>query len=270
MFLATPPHSIPALKDTERGIPVIELPMEPTRDIAAEYRAIEHGHPVVNGWGGYDPPHYVVLRSALRSDDGPVLAELSHGRPLLVVVDHREQFDRWSALVTSQHGQQIADDGEHRVYRLQAEPAPVVTRGGAPLAIQSVVANVGGDRISRLLDGDPQTEWNSEQVQLGGEELVVDLGQERRVAGVRLDLGGFFSDYPRRLTIECSGDAGRWETCWQGSAGAIALRAVLADPLNARMSIPIARDGVRRLRLRQTGVDMLNGWSIAELTVLGH
>ena len=56
------------------------------------------------------------------------------------------------------HGQQIADDGERRVYRLQSDWTPAATIGGTPLSIQSVVANVGNDRVGRLLDGNPRTE----------------------------------------------------------------------------------------------------------------
>ena len=271
MILAAPPAAISALSGIERGIPVMELPIGIVdRDIAAEYRSIGHGHPVVNGWGGYDPPHYLVLRTALRLGDGGVLNELARGRSLAVVVDHGWDFELWSALVERQHGQLVADDGEHRVYRLSGEATPAAVVGGTRLPIQSVVASVGSGRVGLLLDDDPKTWWNSERVQSGGEQLLVDLGRERYVSGVRLGLGIFISDYPRQLAVECTGDAERWEPCWTGSAGAIALQGVRDDPRNPVMSVPIERPGVRRLRLRQTGADPLNGWSIADLAVFGR
>ena len=37
---------------------------------------------------------------------------------------------------------------------------------------------------------------------------------EQNVAGLQLAIGGFDGDYPRRLTIECSGELERWEPCW--------------------------------------------------------
>ena len=45
-------------------------------DVAAVYRSLEHHHPVVNGYSGYAPPHYEILRIGLRLGDTSLLDEI--------------------------------------------------------------------------------------------------------------------------------------------------------------------------------------------------
>jgi hypothetical protein len=255
-------------------VPVLELPAVRTdRDTAAMFRSMGHHRPVVNGYSGYVPPHYNLLGISLRLNDGALLAELARDRSLTVAIDRREEFERWAAIVAQCHGELVEDDGEWRVYRVppasRIEP-PSVPGGARPLPIASVSANVGPDGVSRLLDGDPYSAWNSRRVQTGGEEVAIDLGAEHFVAVVRLAMGPFIVDFPRRLAVECAGDGGDWHPCWSGSAAGLALRAVLEDSRTAPLTIPIGHDRVRRLRLRQTAADPMNGWSIGELAVLGR
>jgi hypothetical protein len=138
------------------------------------------------------------------------------------------------------------------------------------LPIQAIVPSAGREGIARMMDGNLQTEWNSQRVQAGGEFVMIDLGADRFVSAVRLAQGPFVSDYPRRLAVECAADGGEWTPCWSGSIAGRLLRNLIVDPATAAASIPIDRDHVRRLRLTQTVVDPLNGWSIAELSVLGR
>jgi hypothetical protein len=164
----------------------------------------------------------------------------------------------------------VGDSGDWRVYRLAAQTRQAVSTSGVRLPVVSVTANVGPDWVGRMLDGDVRTEWNSRRVQAGGEEVAIDLGAEHDVSHIRMSLGPFTFDFPRRLVVECASASGRWQECWRGSTTALAMRAVVADPGNPVIAIPIDRTGVRRLRLRQTAVDPANGWSIAELAVFGR
>ncbi len=224
----------------------------------------------LNGYSGYVPPHYRVLTVSLRLDDAAVLTELARHSPLTVAIDRRDQFERWAAVVAQCHGDLIDDDGEWRVYRVPSVGRAPAPAGATLLHIASVSANVGPDWVSRMLDGDPWTAWNSRRVQAGGEEVAIDLGAERFVTALRLTIGPFIGDFPRRLVVECAGEHGDWRPCWSGSASGLALRAVLEDSRTAPMTISIGLDHIRRLRLRQTGVDPMNGWSIGELAVLGR
>jgi len=269
--VVAPPVAIQALVEPLPG-PVIELPLGITeRDAAAQYRVISHRHPVVNGYSGYEPPSYHVLSAALSADDGEVLEELARDAPLTIVVDRREQFDHWTRLAEHQHAAHVMDEGDWRIYRLSAaSTSTLAADAGAALPIQAVEANAGADWVGRMIDGDIHTEWNSRRVQGGGEQIVVDLGVDRRVDLVRMMFGEFSSDYPRRLSIECAADGGDWQVCFNGSIAPLVLRSVLIDPRLSTADIRLDRDRVRRLRLTQTAVDSRNGWSIAELAILGR
>lgn len=263
-----PAAPIAALRGIDDRAPVLELPLGNIgRDVAAVYRSIEHGHPIVNGYSGYDPPHYQVLRVGLNLNDGAVIDELARDGVLIVAVDHREQFARWASVVGPRHV--IADDGDWRLYRV---PATATSRPaiGAPLRVQSVTADVRNEAVGLMLDGDPRTAWSTGRAQAGGESLVIDLGGSQNLSAVRLTLGRFTLDFPRGLSVDCSPDRQQWDTCWRGSAAALALRAVLDDPLTGSMIIPVSAHAVRYVRLRQTSADPVSGWTVAELGVFGR
>ena len=266
--LAAPAASIAALSAIGDRAPVLELPLGIIeRDVAAVYRSLEHHHPVVNGYSGYAPPHYEILRIGLRLGDTSLLDELAGGGSLVVAVDHGEQFDRWAAVVGPRPI--IADEGGWRLYRVAASASPARPTGGVRQPIVSVQANLRNDAVAGMLDGDVHTAWSTGRAQAGGEELSIDLGRPADLSGVSLTLGPFLQEFPRRLSVECSGDRHRWDTCWSGSGASLALRAVLADPLTATMILPVTARAVRYLRVRQTGVDPVNGWAVAELAVFG-
>ena len=68
MPLADTPKPFAALSCARRATgPIVELPLGDTYpDVAAMYRQMSHGRPVVNGYSGYFPPHYA--RAAIRAD----------------------------------------------------------------------------------------------------------------------------------------------------------------------------------------------------------
>jgi hypothetical protein len=268
--LAVPPSSIAALKRAGLEAPLVELPVGLVdRDIAALYRSIEHGRPIVNGYSGFSPPHYLVLQVALRYDDLDALRELARGESLTVMIDRTFQFDRWAGALAARHAELLAVEGTAYVYRLAGTPADPALPGER-LAIQSIDASVAADQVLKMLDGDWSTAWRTPGHQQGGETVVVDLGRERYVAAVRVDLGRLLGDFPHILVVECGNERGQWETCWRRSAVAAALRGALQDPRVVPMMLPIDRGGVRRLRLRETEADPDRVWSIAELIVTGR
>ena len=78
------PKTVPA------SAAVLELPLGNVGpDIAAVYRSIAHGHPVVNGYSGYEPPHYRVLKPGLGERDDSVLTTLTKFAPIVVMIAKR-------------------------------------------------------------------------------------------------------------------------------------------------------------------------------------
>ena len=66
---------------------VVELPTwSPIDDVGAMYRGMSHGRPVVNGYSGFVPPHYVRLQEDLRNDCVNSLEGLRAGRSMDAVI----------------------------------------------------------------------------------------------------------------------------------------------------------------------------------------
>jgi hypothetical protein len=72
---------------TLRAELVLELPTGGwADDVAAMYRGITHGRPVVNGYSGYPAPHYELLLRDLRAGCFESTEALRRGRSLDIVV----------------------------------------------------------------------------------------------------------------------------------------------------------------------------------------
>jgi hypothetical protein len=247
---------------------VLELPLGITeRDADAIYRSLAHGHPTVNGYSGYVPQHYYVAKVGLQMGDGAVLAEFARDRDLIVVLDRRAEFERWTAVVGPRPV--IADDPGYRIVRVPKGAGPPLAVG-PPLPVQSITADLRGEAVGLMRDGDLRTAWSTGRPQAGGESLVVDLGRSADLSAVRIAQGPFTTDFPRGLSVDCSSDRERWSSCWSGSAPALALRGMLDDPTTGALTLHLSAQGVRYLRLRQTGADPVVGWAVAELAVFGR
>ena len=266
--LAIPAAPIAALDRIADRSPVLELPLGITeRDIAAVSRSIAHGHPTVNGYSGYVPRHYEILKVGLQRNDGAVIVELARDHGLIVAVDHHAEFERWAGVVGPRPV--IADDGDWRLFRVPegSGPPPAL---GPPLHVQSVTADAHREAVGQILDGDLRTAWSTGRAQAGGESLVIDLGRTDDLSAVQLAVGPYTMDFPRGLSVDCSADREHWSACWRGSAVALAMRAMLDDATTGAMTIPLAAQGVRYVRLRQTAADRVAGWAVAELGVFGR
>ena len=88
-----PVVDVPALIPMTSADLVIELPQANAvlDDVAAMYRAIDHGHPVVNGYSGYAPPHYLLLTEDLRRGCVESLDAVRGSRSLEVVIWRNRQ-----------------------------------------------------------------------------------------------------------------------------------------------------------------------------------
>jgi hypothetical protein len=268
--LAAVPAPIAALQH-ETG-PIIELPLgDMEHDSAALYRSIGHRRPIVNGYSGYVPPHYEILKIALAMGDAGVLDELARDAGLTIAIERGGEFARLSELVTIHPRYQVtAADATRLVYRIPAAPNPLPAAAGERLPVASIAPNFQLADAGRLVDGDPLTMWNSGRPQAGDEQLTIDLGRERDVTLVRVELGSYLYGFPRRLAVDCADEAAIWTACWEGSAAALTLRGVLDNPRNPALTIRVDRAGVRRIRLSQIAVDHDKAWSVAELAVFGR
>jgi hypothetical protein len=80
-------------------------------------------------------------------------------------------------------------------------------------------------------------------------------------------LGAYAAQYPRMLSADVSADGVSWRLAATGSTVLSTYDAALVSPREVPVPIPIDRQNVRFIRLRQSAADP-HGWSIVELRVI--
>ena len=196
--------------------PIVELPLGHTYpDVAAMYRQMSHGRPLVNGYSGYFPPHYAALRFGLMLRDHDMLTQLAARGVTDVIVDREPDPDgRWDKYVASHpRATLVCSEGKQSLYRIApAEAAKMPAAGGAPLQITVIRSNVNEAAVTSMTDHDPTTRWESGP-QTNRTVVEVDLGSVRTVGGIDLLLGRFVEDFPRGLDDR---GVGRWTDVGRG------------------------------------------------------
>jgi len=253
--------------------PVVELPLGHTYpDVAAMYRQMSHGRPLVNGYSGYFPPHYAALRFGLTLRDPDVLTQLARYGVTDVIVDREPDPDgRWDQYVSSHpHARLVCTEGQQTLYRITgvAPPPPPPPASGSPLPIAVIRPNVNEGAVTSMIDHDRATRWESGP-QTDRTFVEVDLGAVRTVAGLDLLLGPFVEDFPRGLIIEVSEDGSTWREVWQGGSAGLAFAAAFEAPLEVPLRYRFSPVPARLVRMRLTKNDETYYWSIAEMRVLG-
>ncbi|HVL68184.1 MAG TPA: hypothetical protein VM364_13055 [Vicinamibacterales bacterium] len=181
------------------GAAVLELPPDdPAVGVAAMYRSIVHGRPLVNGFSGYSPPHHHVVSGNLRRGDASVLEYFAAGRPLIVLV-HRndEHATAWRALVEKAGGVLEEESGLGPVYVVPPQPPLRAAPPGAEL---------------------PSTPHPA-----AGGYIAVDLGSVRTVRSIVVDLRWRHQEIGPDTLVEVSTDDVTWTTAWAGWIGGLSV-----------------------------------------------
>jgi hypothetical protein len=273
MPLPKVPFRLEALESLPERTVVMELPLgETSDDVAAMYRAMYHRGRLVNGYSGFFPRSYDVLRRGLDLRDPRMFDALAASGPVVVAVDAlRDDGSRWSKQLAARPGTVIlGEESGRRLYSLTGGTLPPeIDPAAQPLRVQSAIANVENPRLPLALDGDPETRWDG-GAQRGVEVLTVDLGSVRTVDGLTMTLGPHLSDFPRLLAIDTSQDGSVWSTQWQGTTAIHAFQAAVRRPADVPLAFALPHVPARLVRLRQLGQDPVFYWTIFELTVLGR
>jgi len=244
--LADIPPPPPAL-DLPSGAVVVELPLGTVAgDTAAMYRSLSHGRPIVNGYSGFEPVHYTILREALEAGDIDALDGIGAGRAVMILDDHGRRAGMRTPKASS--------------------PQP----RGRMVAIRSAAASSGALDAAALADGNRDSFWESGMPQCGTEWVTMDLGALHRVDAIVMSLGRRLHDYPRALAIDVSDDRREWRPAWAGRTAARAVAGALENPAMIPLAFELGGVRARWLRLRQVGADPRAHWSIAEVRVYGE
>ena len=235
------------------------------------YGAIAQARPVFNGYSGYQAPQHFAMRDLLEHHDPRILDRLAAAEPIEVIVESARDADgAWNGYVQQHAGARRVDVlPEWTSYEIPPTGAFAPREiTGTPLRVESITASANTRDIGAVLDGDLDTRWHTPP-QVGGEEVVADLGTARRVNALVLCLGAYPGQYPRALTVEVSPDGVEWSPVYTGATALETYDAALRSPREVPVTLPVHRDRVRFLRLRQTGSDLRYGWTIVELRVIG-
>jgi F5/8 type C domain len=251
---------------------VIELPLgDSSDDVGAIYRGMYHRRPVFNGYSGFFPSSYGILREGFGRGDPRMFDIITAATPVVVVLDERrDPGGRWAEQLRNRPGSTLL--GQESIWKIFSLPGgahPREFERSRRLPIPVVSANVHEDRIALVLDGDPNTRWESGP-QSGIEVVTIDLGVRRTVEGLSMTIGEHPADFPRMLVIETSDDGREWSTQWTGSAEITAIAGAMHHPGEIPLTFALPEVPARWLRLRQLGEHEIFYWSICELAVFGQ
>lgn len=265
-FVPVTRMAIPAPGSLRDGT-VLRLPLGDGRDpdVAAQYEAVLGGWRSVNGYSGYEPHHYDLLRRASRAADPFVIVGAAGSQPLHVLVE--ERATELVQLVERQPTARLVGTlGGTRQYAINAHPEFAVDPPqGHRLKVQSVNASCSPELLRFLDDNDPGTRWNCGP-QSPMQQIAIDLGEVTPVGAIVAGLGQFPTDYPRGLAVDASPDGVTWQPVWQGET-ATQWASALANPPLTPVIVSFAPRRARYVRLRLTATDPTWYWSIAELEV---
>jgi hypothetical protein len=253
--------------DLVRGGTALTLPLGAyqDRDVGSQFEAVTGGWVSVNGYSGYEAPHYQVLREASKNAHLAVLSPFLARGDLNVIL-----FESWpeqDALIESVPGSRLVATGNGlRQYRLpQQGSLPPSEPSGERLNIAALSVSCLPEDVDAVLDGDSSTRWQCGS-QSGSQEITADLGRVAMVGDVVPAIGTFSTDYPRALLVETSLDGKVWAGARNGDVRAEVFEALVKDPRLARIVLSFPPRQARYVRLRVAEGSEVP-WSIAELEV---
>lgn len=246
---------------------VLDLPIgDPWRDMQSVYRAVAGDWKTINGYSGYEPRYYDVLRAGSVAADDSILAPFLEITDLQLVVPRSDP--RLVGLIAGlDNASLIGQDDDNLQYfvRRRTKTSSGLISGTA-VPIQKIEASCGTDLTALVTDRNLQTRWQC-GLQESDQYLLVDLGKAVKVASIVHVFGPFARDFPRILTVETSQDGARWEAAWSGSLLGRVIAASLEDTRATRVPLSFEPRAARFIRLRQTGRDKQRFWSVAEIEV---
>jgi hypothetical protein len=224
-------------------VPVLEQPLGNVLvDCVALYHSVFHRHALINGYSGYQPPHYAPLKVGLERGESDVIAEITGGAPAYVIESDSIKL-------------------------VKGVPAPTRPLGPA-LPISAVLVSGEPGPVFEVIDADLRTAWRSAAPQRGREQVTAELRETAAVGAVVLSLGGHIADFPRELAIDLSTEGSAWKPdVWRGPTAALTVSAALRNPREVPVQFAFPPQRARFVRLRQLGDAPTAHWAIAELSI---
>jgi hypothetical protein len=249
---------------------VMELPLgDVFSDIEAVYRSRFHHLPVVNGYSGYEPAAYRILRLALARRDESIWPMLASRGPLLIRINRdADPGGEWTRYVQHTVGVPAGSSDREQFFVLPRQDVTPVAESGL-LTIRSVRAMAVPLRLRAAANGAMETAWKTASPQRGDEEVVIELNALQIVYEVAIGVGSNPLEYPGAALIETSTDGREWVQQWRSGCGGVAFEAALQDARRPVLRFQIGGVESRYIRMRELWSDPMNRWSISSITVRG-
>lgn len=282
-------RDIPEVYDAVRGLPpgsvLVEFPMpesdaEEYREALPMYYSGRHRKRIVNGYSGYGPPAYRIVREAMEgfpsTDVFRLLRDLEVTHVLVHTRDFRPEKGKGAAdslpAYASEAEVVFRGGGDHLLRILpgegrREEGRPSAARGPTPG--WSASSNRNPERAPLAFDGRAETFWTTGYPQFPGDHFTLDLGEELELEGLEMDLGREPYDYPRGFVLEGSLDGLAWlrlaerPVYWPAVS-----RKTVEDFASYRVAAGFGRTRLRYLRMVLTRPSPRH-WSISEIRPLG-
>ncbi|MHB8053861.1 MAG: discoidin domain-containing protein [Candidatus Aminicenantales bacterium] len=267
---------------------LVELPLPPRRDVEYEdalptYRSIFHGRRLLNGYSGYTPPAYRIVREAMerfpnrRTFD--LLENLNVGYFLVhttgfradkgaITVGRLKDFSRRATLLREMNGDYLYR--LEPVRRTKAAVPPVPRRIVGDVSIWKAQASRNPQAAGAAFDGDPRTAWSTGyHPQSKSDYFSLDLGRAERFRRLEMRLDRNPFNYPRGFAVDVSADGIAWREI-AGDPGFFPdLSAAMVEDFS-KYVVPadFSRVEARFLRVRLTGRHEYAPWTISEIVLL--
>jgi hypothetical protein len=273
---------------------VIELPIsaeEPDAfTLSYQFNTLFHGHPIVNGYSGYDSVLQNLLggsESPLKGDAADIVASLAGLRSIgvryvilndVIYARHARPWrpDAWKIIETlSRSGDQVLstrDNNNIWVWQLASAPAlaPADYSNLLRLTTKAFEASASSELtdIRFAFDNSLITQWSTRAGQSGREWIRIVFDRERDIGCLEFDMGReHVGEYPRGVVIESEMSDGSRRNMFAGSVVSRLIEGIGRDGRSSRTRIDLPANRSRALWIRQTGRADGVRWTIAELTV---
>lgn len=269
--LATVPHATFTIPQGKRPAAVLELPLgDVYRDTAAMYRSTIHGVRVVNGYNGFEPIRYQVLRRGLAEADPTILDALASFGPMLIAVDNSADSGGRSKSFVSSHPKttRLGDEEHWTLYWLPHQPRHKSRPrcAGDSMTIAAAFDAHGQIDPGILSDRTPDTRWVAGENSDRG-PMVLDLGHTLHPCAVDISMGSVALYYPGWLEVATSTDGVNWRAEFSGPMAGSVWLAALADGRDALITVPLSGGATRFLRLRAEQSNAGDAWVIGDVVV---
>ena len=246
-------------------------------DSETMYFSIYHWRRLVNGYSGYFPPGYSIIREAMEffpsRETFVLLGDLGVDYVLVHTGGDRPDLSKAAVEVLNKyrHQAELVDHKENDyLYRLiKKEKGEEAEKSVEPVDHTfhwKADTNKNPESAPLAFDGDLKTGWCSRWYQVDGDFFILDLGRIQAVRNIELFLGQAPLDFPRGYRLEGSVDGQTWMPLDENPFCYPRLTPLnIQDFSKLRVGMSFEEVETRFLKISLTKTFENNNWSIYEI-----